>query len=87
MLMINQLRDPNLGEKCTEKIACELGDVVNSSSFPSWFISKDLAADFVVDVASIMLPQRSMTNFSGSFRSVLNEIDRSSCDIECKKLA
>ena len=83
--MINQLKDPNLGEECTEKLACELGDVVNSSSFPSWFISKDTVSDLVVDVVSLVLPQRSMPKFSRSFLSVKNKIDRGSCDFQCKR--
>ena len=82
--MVNRLKDPNLGEECTEKLACKMGDMVNSSTLPSWLISKSLATDFLVHIVSVLLPEQSITKFTRSFRSVLNETDRSSCERKCK---
>ena len=82
--MVNQLKDPNLGEDCTEKLACKLGDIVNSSSLPPWLISKSLATDLLVNIVSVLLPEQSITKFTRSFRSVLDETDRSSCERKCK---
>ena len=82
--MVNLLKDPNLGEECTEKLACKLGDIVNSSSLPTWLISKSLATDLLVNVVEVLLPKQSIAKFTRSFRSVLNETDRSSCEHECK---
>ena len=79
--MINQLRDPNAGKGCTEKLACKLGDMVRSSS--SWLVSKEDAADWLIDIAGLMLPKQTMPKFSRSFRSVIDDTDRSSCDQEC----
>ena len=81
--MINQLRDPNAGKGCTEKLACKLGDMVRSTTFSSWLISKENAADWLIDIAGIVLPKQSMPKFSRSFRSVIDDKDRSSCDQEC----
>ena len=81
--MINQLRDPKEGEGCTEKLACKLADVVHSSSISSWLVSKETAADWLIDIASMVLPKQNMLKFSRSFRSVIDDTDRSSCDREC----
>ena len=81
--MISQLRDPNPGQGCTEKLACKLGDMVRSSSLPSWFISKERASDWMIDIISFILPKHSMIDFARSFRRVIDETDKSSCDQEC----
>ena len=84
MLVINQLRDPNAAKGCTEKMACKLGNMVRSSSpISSLLVSKEKAADWMIDVAAIVLPKQSMLKFSRSFRSAIDETDKSSCDQEC----
>ena len=83
--MINQLRDPNLEVECTEKLACQMGDLVNSSPLTSIFISKSNATDLFVNVVSTLLSKQSATKFAQSFQSAINGTDRSSCYRECKK--
>ena len=83
--MINQLRDPNLEEECTEKIACQMGALVKSSPFTSIFISKSNATDLFVNVVSTLLPKQSAIKFAQSFQLAINGTDRSSCYQECKK--
>ena len=84
--MINQLRDPNLDEECTEQIACQIGDIVTYFSESSRFITKSHASDLLVNLISIMLPKKSSTNFSRSLQLVMDGSDRSFCNHECKSM-
>ena len=80
--MIDQLRDTNRYEDCTEKIACQMGQLVRSNITSSRHIAKHKIADWILEAAEIILSPNSTSNFSKSFFLSLDEIDTDACNQE-----
>ena len=77
--MIDQLKDTNRLEGCTEKIACQMGQLVRSKLTSSRYIAKHKVSDWILEVAAILLSPNSISNFSKSFFLSLDENDTSAC--------
>ena len=77
--MIDQLKDTNRVEGCTEKIACQMGRLVRSNITSSRYIAKHKIADWILEAAAIILSPNSISNFSKSFFLALDENDTSAC--------
>ena len=77
--MIEQLRDMNRFEGCTEKIACQLGQLVRSKSTSSRYIGKQKIADWILEVGAMIVSPNSISNFSKSYFLALYENDTSAC--------
>ena len=81
---MNALKDPKTSKKCTEKIACQFGDMVRSfSRTTSWLFPQEAVADWLMNMAGFVIPKQSFPKFSRSFRSVVDGTDRSSCKQVC----
>ena len=77
--MIDQLRDTNRYGGCTEKIACQMGQLLRSNITSSRYIAKHKIADWILEFAAIILSPNSISNFSKSFFLSLDENDTSAC--------
>ena len=77
--MIDQLKDTNRLEGCTEKIACQMGQLVRSKLTSSRYIAKHKVSDWILEVAAILLSPNSISIFSKSFFLSLHENDTSAC--------
>ena len=80
--MIDQLRDTNGYGGCTEKIACQMGQLVRSNIKSSRYIAKHKIADWILQFATIILSPNSISNFSKSFFLSLDENDTDACNQE-----
>ena len=80
--MIDQLKDTNRVEGCTEKIACKMGQLVRSKLTSSRYIAKHKIADWILEAAAVILSPNSIRNFSKSFFLALDENDTSACYLE-----
>ena len=80
--MIDQLRNTNKYGGCTEKIACQMGQLVRSNITSSQYIAKHKIADWILEAAAIILSPNSTNNFSKSFFLSLDENDTSACNRE-----
>ena len=78
--MIDQLRDTNRYGGCTEKIACQMGQLVRSNITSSRYIAKRKIADWILEAAAIILSPNSISNFSKSFFLSLDENDTDACN-------
>ena len=77
--MIDQLRDTNRYGGCTEKIACQMGQLVRSNITSSRSIANHKIADWILEFAAITLSPNSISNFSKLFFLALDENDTSAC--------
>ena len=77
--MIDQLRNTNRYGGCTEKIACQMGQLVRSNITSSRYIAKHKIADWILEVAAIILSPNSISNFSKSFFLSLDENNTNAC--------
>ena len=77
--MIDQLRDTNSFEDCTEKIACQMGQLVGSKLTSSRNIAKHKIEDWILKVAATILSPNSISKFSKSFLLALDENDTTAC--------
>ena len=77
--MIDQLRDTNRYGGCTEKIACQMGQLLRSNVTSSRYIAKHRIADWILEFAAIILSPNSISNFSKSFFLSLDENNTNAC--------
>ena len=80
--MIERLRDMKRFEGCTEKIACQMGQLVRSKLTSSRYIAKHKVSDWILEVAAILLSPNSISIFSKSFFLSLDENNTSACNQE-----